>query len=822
MFTRVSTTAFRVSFLLLLFSGAVGNHCFFSQKAYGLTADTIKKALTTISLADIPIKSVNLMAKTKQETHDLISNEAIQQIEEKSRLLLGSINPELLSTIDSGDFTKNLQFLENRKIELQLHFSQIETQKKEIAGIIHSLDMYKKKLLNELARWKATNDLLVKDSLLAEMPFKLGETITFLDSTIKLISNKSNSIVAVLDKTISIATELEYQIEQTKALLKSMQSHAFSKDNVPFFSMDFQVGLLKEINKTVTKLIKVDMVGLWKYLMLNISSLLISILLFAWLMYVFGRLKKNVKIRDSSYGYFYKQILFKVLSHPYSASLILTIFSTFLIFPNRPIFFRQFVGYLIAYPLLLVLSRLLDRKYHIYIHTFGAVIVFYMFLVVLPSEYIVYRVILLFIAAVEVAFLSIFLSRYKKEIGMSAGQRQILFGFVVLHLLLAFVGFVANITGRLILTEIVLSAVFLNIFDGLVLFITVLIVDGLIATGIDTEKGQQINVFRMHGDLIKRKTIRLLNRIALVLWVALILKNFQLLEFVTKRISSFFSAKISIGSASFSLDVFVVFFAIIYVSIVLSQIIRLVLEEDVLNRFSLSKGLPHTIAMLARYSLITAGFFLAVNAAGIPVDKLTIILGAMSVGIGFGLQNVFNNLVSGLILLFERPIQLGDTVQVGQLTGNVESIGLRSSNIKTFDGAEVIVPNGQLISNEVINWTLSDQKRRIEINVGIAYASNPAKAKDLLNTIITNHPDVLADPEPLVFFHRLGESSLDFVLLFWIADYNHSRRIKSEILFSVFDILKQNHIEIPFPQRDIHLKSDYRQIINSKNEPELG
>jgi small-conductance mechanosensitive channel len=396
------------------------------------------------------------------------------------------------------------------------------------------------------------------------------------------------------------------------------------------------------------------------------------------------------------------------------------------------------------------------------------------------------------------------------------------FGFVGLHLLLAIIGFVANISGRLILTEIVLSAVFFNIFDGLVLFITVLIIDGLIATGIDTAKGQQINVFRMHGELVKRKTIRLLNQIAMFLWIALILKNFQLLEYVSKGISSFLKAKISIGSANFSLDIFVVFIVVIYISIVLSQIIRIVLEEDVLNRFSLSKGLPHTIAMLVRYSMITAGFFLAINAAGIPMDKLTIIIGAMSVGIGFGLQNVFNNLVSGLILLFERPIQLGDTVQVGQLTGNVESIGLRSSNIKTFDGAEVIVPNGQLISNEVINWTLSDQKRRIEINVGIDYASDPEKARDLLNTIFNNHPDVLDDPAPAVFFHGLGESSLDFVLLFWIADYNHSRRIKSEILFSIFEILKQNDINIPFPQRDLHIKSDNRQIIQAKNGTELA
>jgi len=339
-----------------------------------------------------------------------------------------------------------------------------------------------------------------------------------------------------------------------------------------------------------------------------------------------------------------------------------------------------------------------------------------------------------------------------------------------------------------------------------------------VVVGVDSKKGKQINIFRMHDELIKRKTIYLLNVFVSIFWVGLILKNFRVSESLYNGILSIFTYKISIGSASFSLDDFVIFFVVIYASIVLSKLIRIVLQEDVLNRLSLSKGLPNTIAMLVRYSLITAGFILAISAAGIPVDKLTIIIGAMSVGIGFGLQNIFNNLVSGLILLFERPIQLGDTVQVGQLTGNVQTIGLRSSNIKTFDGAEVIVPNGQLISNEVINWTLSDQKRRIEIIVGVTYNSDPPMVRDLLNQILVNHPDVLMEPLPAVFFNGFGESSLDFVLLFWIGDYNNGRRIKSEVLFSIFEMLKANNIEIPFPQRDLHLRSvDPEIVIRNKD-----
>lgn len=219
------------------------------------------------------------------------------------------------------------------------------------------------------------------------------------------------------------------------------------------------------------------------------------------------------------------------------------------------------------------------------------------------------------------------------------------------------------------------------------------------------------------------------------------------------------------------------------------------------------------ISVMARYTLIVIGVLVAVSLAGMSLSNLTIILGAFSVGIGFGLQNIFNNLVSGLILLFERPIQIGDVVEVGSLVGNVKSMGIRSSNLRTFDGAEVIVPNGHLISNEVINWTLSDNKRRIEIISGVAYGSDVHKVQELFLKLLQDHPDVLQYPAPRVYFNDMGESSLDFRLLFWTDNFDEWLRIRSEMIFKIYDTLKAEGIEIPFPQRDLHIKSGEDKII---------
>ena len=245
---------------------------------------------------------------------------------------------------------------------------------------------------------------------------------------------------------------------------------------------------------------------------------------------------------------------------------------------------------------------------------------------------------------------------------------------------------------------------------------------------------------------------------------------------------------------------------------ILGRFIQTILREEVLVRAKFDRGLPATVSMLVRYSIITLGFFVALRAMGFEFSQLTIIFGALSVGIGFGLQSIFNNLVSGLILIFERPIHIDDTIEVNNMVGLVRSIGIRTSNIRTLDGAEVLIPNGLLISNEVINWTLSDKKRRIEVRVGVAYGSDVKKVTELLYKVLKEHKEAINNPPPMVVFDEFGDSSLNFRALFWTDNYGEWLRIRSEILFAVNDILEKENIVIPFPQRDVHM------ISNKENE----
>jgi small-conductance mechanosensitive channel len=222
---------------------------------------------------------------------------------------------------------------------------------------------------------------------------------------------------------------------------------------------------------------------------------------------------------------------------------------------------------------------------------------------------------------------------------------------------------------------------------------------------------------------------------------------------------------------------------------------------------SLPRGVGNSISSLSYYGLLMAGLFVALAAAGFEVSQLAIVVGALGVGIGFGLQNVVNNFVSGLILMFERPIQPGDVVEVAGTSGKVREIGMRATTLTTFEGADVVVPNGVLLNEKLINWTLSDMDRRLDVNVGVAYGSDPKKVLELLMEVTKGTPGVTAEPAPTVLFVGFGASSLDFAIRAWTNEFGEWVAIRSNLTVRVHDALKDAGIVIPFPQQDVHLRT---------------
>jgi potassium efflux system protein len=320
----------------------------------------------------------------------------------------------------------------------------------------------------------------------------------------------------------------------------------------------------------------------------------------------------------------------------------------------------------------------------------------------------------------------------------------------------------------------------------------------------------------INHDIIEKNFKNIVVGLAILYFVVSYLKNINLYDDLSTSFFRSINTQRQLGDSVFTFASIILFFVIIVGAIYLANLINTAFDTadnkmQFKNRTSFG-----SIMLLLRFSIISIGFIVGVIASGIPVNQITVLMGALGVGIGFGLQNIFNNLVSGLIIAIEKPVSVGDMVELGTDSGWIKEIGIRSSNLQTYDGAEVIVPNGELISNKVTNWTLSNKRRRMELQIGVSFKSDPHFVRDLFQQILSEHNEILKNPEPYLLFTGLGESSLNFSLYFWVSDFAEAKRIRSEVLFRVFDVLKEHHIDIPFPQRDIHLYTkDLDDSINS-------
>jgi potassium-dependent mechanosensitive channel len=232
------------------------------------------------------------------------------------------------------------------------------------------------------------------------------------------------------------------------------------------------------------------------------------------------------------------------------------------------------------------------------------------------------------------------------------------------------------------------------------------------------------------------------------------------------------------------------------------------LEGKWLKKSRMDRGSREALVTISGYVGVALAVLIALGIAGVQFTNLAIIAGALSVGIGFGLQNIVNNFVSGLILLFERPVKTGDWIVVGNTEGYVKRISIRSTLIQTFDRADVIVPNSELISGQVTNWMLYDSRGRVRVPIGVAYGSDTKKVQEILLRIAAEHPSVISDGSmtaPKVLFITFGDSSLNFELRAFIRNIDERLQIVSDINFAIDAAFREEGIEIPFPQRDIHL-----------------
>ena len=377
--------------------------------------------------------------------------------------------------------------------------------------------------------------------------------------------------------------------------------------------------------------------------------------------------------------------------------------------------------------------------------------------------------------------------------GLTAAYvRWVVAAIIVVLVLAVLAAIIGHIGAARVSRTLILGA--LNLL--LVLAIAAGLLYGLFLALMHTSAGQSLRIVRKHQDTLRRTSRTALLVVMGAAWLSGVLFLLGLGDEVSSLGTSIYNAEITIGSATIRLAAFWAGLAVFLGTWLVVKVVSPMLEVEILPRFTSKQGLPFAVATVSRYLLVTAGVLLAMAAMGIDMTKMSLLAGALGVGIGFGLQAIVNNFVSGLILLMERPISVGDTIQMGTLSGVVERIGVRSSTVRTPQGAEVILPNADLISKEVTNWTLSDRKKLVEIDVGIVQWSEPGRVVSLLQAAALEVAGVMENPPPLATFSGIVANSMRFRLEAWVDDYAQGGAIESALRMAAVSKLVESHIGI--------------------------
>jgi small-conductance mechanosensitive channel len=265
---------------------------------------------------------------------------------------------------------------------------------------------------------------------------------------------------------------------------------------------------------------------------------------------------------------------------------------------------------------------------------------------------------------------------------------------------------------------------------------------------------------------------------------------------------------LKLGDSDVTLVSLFKFACLVCLIFVCERMLRAMLVRRFLQRTQLHPSMQYGVSKIVGYIFIGIGFYVALKMVGIDLSSLAVIAGAIGVGLGFGLQNIISNFVSGVIILAEGPVAIGDHVEIGEAGGVVSKISLRSTTIVTNDNITIIVPNSDLITSKVTNWSYGDPKVRIRVPFGVAYGTDTELLKKLMMEVARENPSVLSEPSPELYFSGFGDSSLNFELGVWTSDMNSKpRRFRSDLNYAIERKLREHNIEIPFPQRDLHLRS---------------
>jgi potassium efflux system protein len=689
----------------------------------------------------------------------------------------------------------------------------------ELEGTVRTLFADRQELQRMDATWAATEREAREEQVPPALLERSGALRAAIATTAVRTRAQLDELLATQNQVASVRLRIADALATVSRADQLEAEQLFEVESVPFWKLLGRPDPGEKLRQQIVQTLRIHAVALTDFIWVQSGRalLLLGVLLLLTVALWRGRRKLEAEMAADP------EVVtaVEVLLHPLAAASLLTLVLAGLFLDRPPVVVSQVIllGMLVAF--FAAGGSLIPQRARRSTYALAIIVAVHVLSTLTPELSLLRRSLLL---AVSVFALALMLGElrgrgWESEMPTPRWRSLLRAGLMVASLLLV-VSLVANLVGNVTLAHLLTTGTLASAAAALLLSGVGEVLQGVLVIGLRSRRVNRWPVIRDNAELFRARGTRLLRWVVGLIWIYATTRVFKIGMPVLAAMKQVVQYQVRMGSLDLSLADVLAFAFTLWISILLSRLVAFLLEEGLANKH-LARGVPAAISRTASYAVIAVGTILAFLASGMELTKFTVIVGTLGVGIGFGLQNVVNNFVSGLILLYERPVQVGDVIEVGKVTGTVRRIGIRSSTVATPQGAEVVVPNANLISNEVTNWTLSDRRRRADIDVGVAYGTPPEKVRSLLLQVAGAHHEVIKFPEPMALFTGFGDSALNFQLLVWTAADTWGR-VASELRTEICRVLEQEGISIPFPQRDLHLVSvdaSVAETLRGKGEP---
>ena len=778
------------------------------------TDNTIGKSPNTV-LNDIKdessfIKVSNVSDSMVKATTRLKEIEKVIEVKDNIKKIHKELSP-YCEAIDlllvNEDYKKlstlNIRELQKMQGELAIYLKDFSAWSESFKLNIEEYDKQRKVLKEYSSLWNKTYENAVKEEspeVILEHILSVVEFIKSLEESLK--DRYDNVLISSQKITVQLLkiNEINKNIKVNEALIKSQ---IFYQNQVPLFEL-----LSTDKFSFIAYVVSIKTTFIDKYFEakiffeMNIDIfyiyMLFIVFIFAFIFY-FNYLyrKKTLFVLHESFNK--KEYFF--IKRPISTFIILADLLIVILYSNRLVPVIEMQLLVLFIPTLRILQTVIRKKNIKYIYIFFALYLVYTLEKNGAGYDLDARILLLLINIV--LFISIVVSLMKKvlyNIGYNLTTKLGTY-LLVLYSVLLLVAIGLNLYGSVLLSSRVIEGIFTSIYASAIFYTIYTILNGYIVVVLRRRMSSASNLLERYSHRIEKSTKMIIKIIMFGWWFVVVANILGVFTYIVSFKNTILGLSWEVSQTTISVSSIVDFIFIVVGTWAIARLSRTILEIEIFSRFTLPRGMPTAILTVLNYVIVISGTIVAFSSLGVTPQQFALVFGALGVGIGFGLRNIIANFVSGIIMVFERPVQIGDTIEVDKTMGNVQSIGARSSTIKTFDGSEVIIPNADFIAKEITNWTLSDEHRRKTVEFRVDSQSDIDLVLKIMKDMALAHPDVLRDPEPLATFKGFNEYYLEFKLYFWLS--SNLIVAPSDIAISIYKSLKEEGIEMPIQQTKI-------------------